>query len=230
MPTRTQAPLPCPCVSILGLKKLATGQRKGKNNTVSSVINSQHLPLQQDPRSSRLARTHTHTHTHSALLGNNVGVNFKWIARWISLSRVKKKKQNKRQQKGNNQYYRKRMFAPPGCFPGNLEPFQVISKPGQYDAISFRVVILAFSSYIMNILFVTYFFVERSTGRWLPRVYFRNGDNSAELIWPGQLVLCTFTQLIIFKPLIIYCFLFLYFKPMAELGHVFFPVLGKNCL
>lgn len=55
------------------------------------------------------------------------------------------------------------MFALRGCFPGNLEPFQVISIPGEYGAISFRIVILAFSCYVMNILFVTCFFVESGT-------------------------------------------------------------------
>lgn len=93
MPTRTQGPLPHHPYLFWVWKSWPLANY-GENNTVSLVINSQHLPLQQDPRSCRL---HTHKHTHSALLGNNVSVNFKWIPRWISLSQVKKKKKKRKQ-------------------------------------------------------------------------------------------------------------------------------------
>lgn len=120
---------------------------------------------------------YAHTHTHSASLGNNVSVNFKWIPRWNSLSQVKKQKKKETIS-----------IIERGCLL-RRDVFQVIwnrfkSFLNLVDTmpIAFRVVILAFSCYIMNILFVTHFFVDWSAGGWLPGVYFKNWDNSARLI------------------------------------------------
>lgn len=102
---------------------------KWKNNQVSLVINSQHIPPQSLPRRWKRysLRENTHTHTFSPLLWNNVtvNVNFKWIPPLILRCHIPEKLKRKQWvvEKGGCLLRR-------DVLPDTLEPFQAIFIPG----------------------------------------------------------------------------------------------------
>lgn len=160
-----------------------------------------------------------HTYTRSLLFWNNarVNVNFKWIPCWFSLS------QSKQVKKETISIWERRMFAPRGCFPSNLEPFQAISIPGATvpsDRCYFSFVLLH-NSFLSLLPFFFFFFQMRHL-RLIRGGLFWESVFVAKANLASQVVSCTFTQLIIYKLLVICCFLCLYFKSRVELRHEIF--------
>lgn len=82
MPTRTQEPP----VIYFGFKTSGGWPKTGKITRFLWLLIVSIFPWSSVQQCGSCTLTHTHTRAR----GNNVDVNFKWMARWFSLSQVKK--------------------------------------------------------------------------------------------------------------------------------------------